>query len=214
MPELWKNSLSNYSWHGGNGWEMDRECSVFDSRDSESVWLRKMMKVAGTTKDKLNIVNEIVRLYYHTHIRMYCMHCQLSITLTSLWDCALHAEKRKRRWRTEGSTSGPDDPNINECLSGICTGALILALTPVFSLTENNHSGVFTAFGVRSLWNFDTFFPQILRSNPFPDGCLEDDFKPKFQTQDECSRWPCIFEGQGNKKLSKKEPAGWWKGRK
>lgn len=140
MPELWKNSLCNYTWHGGKGWEMDRESSIGIERvcDSER-------RVREQIRQRINWTKSSTMTHVFTYTRT---HCQLSITLTSLWGCALHAEVRRRRWWTERSTSGPDDPNINERLGDICTGALILALTPLFSLTENNQSGVFTASSV------------------------------------------------------------------
>lgn len=152
------------------------------------------------------------RLYDYT--RSHCMHCQPSFTLTSLWGWALHAEALERRWWTEGSTSGPDDPNINKWLGDICTGTLILPLTPLFSLKENNTSGVFTASSVFVPSGIGMHLPSVPLHFQMAGWWLDDDFKPKFHERDECLRWPCIFEGGRNKKLSKEEPEEWWKGRK
>lgn len=64
-PEVWKNSLCNYSWHGGKGWEMDRECSA----ETESVCdSQRWWRGTDTLTDKVNSVNEkAVLSHKHTH---------------------------------------------------------------------------------------------------------------------------------------------------
>lgn len=146
-----ENNLCNYSWHGGNGWEMDWECSVRTERvcDSERWW-----RGADRITDKLNSENEkalrshtftlcALSTLFHSHLFV-----RLCIACGSIEEEVMNGEiniwagwpkyQWASRWHLHRSSNSTSD-------------------TTVFFKRKQQVRGVYCFQCVHSLWNWYAF---------------------------------------------------------